>query len=216
MIQNVRETGKRLKVRTADRLRVHFLALGRRILSWQQSAGFRSDTGLSIGVTSSDKHAGRTVVAFNLAAALASLGNGPVLYVETQYSQTGFARKVPRPGNGLSEVLKGSQPVSACICNTNVSNLFVMSCGRIREQDAAELPVEALDSINPELGNTFDYIVYDLPVASDTDLCYPIAQRLDGVLIVNESNVNEARLQRILNRLRDLQTSVIGIVLNKT
>lgn len=216
MIQNVRETGMRLKVRPAERLRVHFLALARRIQSWEQTSGLDDASGISVGVTSTEHRTGCTMVSFNTAAALASLSHEPVLFVETQYSTSGFAKKVPRPGYGLSEVLDGSQNPAACVCQTNVDNLFVMSCGRVSGHRAMELPIEALASINPELCNTFRYVVFDLPVAEETNVCYPIVQHLDGVLIVNQPSIDQSKIQRILKRVQGLDSTVIGLVLNKT
>jgi len=215
MIHNVQETGRKLRVRPTERLRVHFLALARRIVSWHKSDDCSVDSGVVIGVTSADRKVGRTIVSFNLASALATVGTGPVLFVETQHSPAGFSRKVPRPGHGLREVLQGDENPSGCICHTNVNNLFVMSCGRVRDKDAIELPVEALESINAELGSTFEYIIYDLPAADDTNLSFPMIQHMDGVLIVNESNIQEGKILRVVRRIRDLNTKVIGLVLNK-
>ena len=74
------------------------------------------------------------MVSLNIAAALASLDNQPVLFVETQYSDAGFAKKVPAPGNGLSELLDGSEEAAAC--------------ERIRQLSIAELLAESIRRIH--------------------------------------------------------------------
>ena len=216
MIHNVRNAGRCIKVRPSERLRVYFVSLARRVVSWKQAAGYSQSTGVSIGVTGVEDKSGRSVVAFNLAASLASLGHGNVLFVETEYSSSGFSRKVPRPGFGLSELLAGSQSPSACICNTTEENLFVVSSGRVRGKGAMKLPVEALESITPELCNSFSYIIFDLPVANEMTLCFPILDHLDGGIIVNTPNIHENQVQRVVKRIRDLNKPVIGLVLNKT
>ena len=216
MIQNVRNTGRRLKVRYSDRLRVHFLSLARRVSAWRQSTSF-SDSGAVIGVTSVEAKAGRSVVAFNLAASLANITSGDVLYIETQFGQPQVTRKMPRPAYGLSDVLLGEKTSADCIVQTNVERLFILGCGRIKARDAVELPVESLESLASELCDSFEYVIVDLPLADEMTHCFPMVQSVDGVLIVNSSgDIQEDRIQRSVRRFRDMAKPVIGLVLNKS
>lgn len=214
MIQHVRHTGRRLKVRASQRLRLHFLSLARRVAGWRQSSGLSG--GVVIGVTSVEPRAGTSVVAFNLAASLASICDGNVLFVETRFGKPGVSRKAPRPGFGLSEVIKGAEELEDCICQTNLDRLYVLGCGRESAADALRLPLESIASINHELCSTFDYVIYDLPLADEVSHCYPIARQLDGVLLVNTSiNIDQERILRAMRHLQELSTPVIGLVLNK-
>ncbi len=216
MIQSVQETGRKFRLRSSDRLRVHFLALARRITSWRrESMDLRSSDGVSIGITSLEEKVGRSVVALNLAAALASQGTTKVLLVETSFGSTSFGRKIPRPGHGLSDLVIGQQPLDGCICGSNIENLFVLPAGQVSATSALDLPFDSLTSVNSELNGSFDYVIYDLPVANETTLCFPIASQLDGILLVNLHSVQELAAQRVLKRFKQLGTEIIGMVLNK-
>lgn len=214
MIQNVRNTGRRLKVRFSERLRIHFLSLARRVAAWRQSSNF-SESGVVVGVTGVEASAGRSVVAFNLAASLANICGGDVLFVETEFGNRSVTRKMPRPGFGLSEVLTGDQSPANCICNTNIDRLFVMGCGRMKAREAVDLPIESLEAVAAELSNTFEYIIFDLPLADEMTHCFPLAESVDGILMVTSTDIQEERIQRSVRRFNDMSKPVIGLVLNK-
>ena len=60
-------------------------------------------------------------------------------------------------------------------------------------------------------------MVVDLPAASQPDQAIAVAQQLDSVLVVIESEVTQtAAAERLLQRLQESDTEVIGVVLNKT
>jgi Mrp family chromosome partitioning ATPase len=216
MIHNVRNAGRRIAVRPSRTLQPHFVALGRRVVAWKQAAGYPDASGVTIGVTSLEDKSGRSVVAFNLAAALAGRRRGKVLLVETESRAAGFSRRIPRPGYGLAEMLQGSQSPGACVWATSEENLYVMSAGQVHQKNAGEMPVEALESVTSELCNNFQYIIFDLPLANHMTLCFPVLAYLDGAIIVNSPSIEENSMQRLVKRIREMNKSVIGLVLNKS
>ncbi len=214
MIQYVQNGGRRIRIRASQRLRAHFLGLARRLLDWQRSEQLPGT--LSIGVLPAESRVGNSTVALNLAAALTSICSGNVLLVECNVGKPGLRRRLPRPGFGLAEVLKTTAAVGGCIHPTSLERLFFMGPGRVESSTAMELPFEAIASLNADVGESFDYLIYDLPVASEVSPCYPIVQHLDAAIIVAEANrIDQERIRRVTKRLEELQTPLLGMVLNK-
>jgi Mrp family chromosome partitioning ATPase len=214
MIQNIQHNGRPVHVHCSERLRVHFLALARRVAGWQRPDGIGGP--MSIGVAPVHSRAGASTVAFNLAASLAGITRGNVLYVETSFGQTGGRFRIPRPGYGLSEVLQDLQTPTSCIHPTSVERLYFLGTGRINARGAMELPFEVIENLNAELSNSFEYILYDLPAATDVTHCFPIARQLDAaLLVVGAKSVEENRIRRAARRFEEIRTPLIGLVLNK-
>ncbi len=215
MIQNVSSSGRRIRVRASERLRVHFLALARRVAAWHRPGA--SNGGVAIGIAGVEARAGVSTVALNLAASLAGISRGNVLLVDCGFDRTGVSRRAPRPGHGLGEVLSGDQAPSSCIHETSIDRLFVMTSGRIEGRAAIGLPFENTRNLNSDLADNFDYLIYDLPVANDMTHCYPIAQYLDALLLVADSTrINEEKINRAARRLEEMETALIGLALNKS
>ncbi|MDG2014849.1 MAG: hypothetical protein P8J33_15180 [Pirellulaceae bacterium] len=203
-------------MRTNVRLQEHFYALGRRIMRWRQTAGMGGETGVSIGVTSMGAKSGPSSVAFNLAAAIADLGQKNVLFVEPLYHSMCLSRKVRRPSFGFSELLSSEQVSADCIRKTTLENLYLLPCGALPGKSALTLPVDALDSLLPEMAGDFDYIIFDLPTATESTLCFPIVERLDGVVFVEQPRLDQQTFAQAVKRMRALDCAVIGLVLNNT
>ena len=215
MIQNVSNSNC-VKVKTNVRLQDHFYALARRILRWQELADAGNETGVSVGVTSTVAKSSAGTIALNVASALAAVGQKDVLFVETVYQPASLSRKVRRPSLGLSELLSNQKISADCIRKTTHENLYLLPCGAIRGRSPLTLPVEGLDSLLPELAGDFDFIVFDLPTATETTLCFPIVERLDGVVFVEPPTLDQAMFAHAVKRIRTLDCSVIGLVLNNT
>lgn len=216
MIQNTQGNSRKLKVRASERLRMHFMSLARRILSWRRPQSSSHSGTLSVGVCSPAAGCGCSTVAFNLAAGLAGIVRGKVLYVEADFGKPNIGRRIPRPAVGLSEVLTGDATLQGALLETSIDRLWFLGPGRARVYETSDLSFNLLDNLNADLSEDFDYVIYDLPVASDSTSCFAVAAHLDAVLIVADANeLREDQISTVSRRLEDIGTSVIGIVLNK-
>jgi Mrp family chromosome partitioning ATPase len=214
MIHNVQNNGRKIRVRSSDRLRVHFLTLARRIAGWNVSDRGRGS--LALGVTGVEPRSGCTTVAFNLAAALAAAGDGNVLFVECSFGRPNIGRRITRPASGLSDILEGTEAPVTCIHQTSIERLYFLGCGRCRLHDSVNLPFNMLHNLNMDLADSFEYIVYDLPAANITSTCFAIVPYLDAIVAVADANdVREDIVNAATRRCSELGTPVIGIVLNK-
>ena len=208
MISNT-TTKKPLKLTASKRLELHFLSLARQLVDWNRRGTDRQ----TVGVTGSSPKVGASTVAFNLAASLARICSGKVLLVETDFGHPLASKKLPSPSHGLSDVLTLEVNPDDCIQPTTIERLSLMGCGSVAAADAMSISFEALDKLNDELRGTFDFVVYDLPAASDLTPCFSIANQLDGNLVICAAdNVDQDRINRIKKRLS--YTTIIGLVLN--
>lgn len=216
MIQNTQGNTRKFRVRASDRLRVHFLSLARRVAEWRRPQSSSHSGTLSIGVASPEPRCGCSTVAFNLAAGLAGIAGGNVLYVEANFGKPNIARRIPRPAHGLSEILLGNSTLQGALLETSIDRLWLLGPGRARIHEVSDLSFNVLDNLNADLSDDFDYVIYDLPVASDSTNCFAIAAHLDAVLIVADANdVREDLINTANRRFESVGASVIGIVLNK-
>ena len=215
MIHDLSNNRKQLRLHASQRLRAHFRSLARRVIGWNQDQSRFGST--SIGVTALETRVGTSTVARNLAAAIAGTIEGNVLLVESNFQRPCVTRRVPRDVRGLADVLRGDESPEQCILSTTIERLFFLGSGRISPRAAVELPLESLSDLNTEFDGAFEFVIYDLPIASDESLCFPVAHKLDGVLIVAEpSRFSRDRVRTINRRFTEMNTPVLGIVLNKT
>ncbi len=213
MIQDTRTNSKsKLKLKPSERLRTYFVSLARQLLAWQAQA----DDRMSVGVSSVDAGVGKSTVAFNLAAALAGLGPGKILLVETDFGHSYIGRRIAAPANGLGEIVSGQVAPQDCIHPTTVERLYVIGCGRINARQGLELPYGAISKLNQDMSEDFSMIVYDLPVAATTTHCLPIAHQLDGSLIACDAeDVHQEKIEQIRRRMDQFGSQIIGLILNK-
>ncbi len=137
-------------------------------------------------ISSPGKGDGRTIIAMNIAAALALKEDARVLLVDADFrhSRCGQWLEV-RDSPGLTEVLSGRKPLEEAVVQVEqFPNLHFLPCG-----DAGTNPAELLDS--PQAKALFSYfrsefeftVVDGPPVGSVAD--YDILQAMcDGVLVV--------------------------------
>jgi Mrp family chromosome partitioning ATPase len=214
MIQNVPPHNRRIPLRASERLRLHFLSLARRVAAWRTRTA--PATGNAIGIASLETRSGGSTVALNLAAALAGISRGNVLLVDSSFSKGGPTRRTARPGPGYAESLASGQAPANCIAGTTIERLFLMPCGQVNPRSAIELPFENTRNLNCELADSFEWVVYDLPVVSDMTHFYPLAQCLDGIVLVADARrIPEEKIHRTARRLEELETPLIGLALNK-
>jgi len=167
-------------------------------------------------VTSANKGEGKTVVAGNLAVAMAIEGRR-VIVVDACLRDPKL-HKLFRVENevGLSDVLLDRASVEAACMDTSTPNLKIMTAGT-----EIENPTEALASIDmqgiiEQLKSRFDIVIFDSPDAYTLADTQELVRHIRNVLFVLElQKSNKSQMQQSLTFLRQAGARVLGMVLNK-
>lgn len=167
-------------------------------------------------VTSTDKGEGKTVVAGNLARAMA-LDGKTVCVVDCNLRSPKAHRLFKMEmDQGLSDVLMGSVSLEAACRETSIPLLALLSAG-------TELvnPTEALASPNmqatvEQLQASFDVVILDGPDAYSVADGQELARFVRSVLFVVEVNqTNKSRMEQAIGFLRQAGARIIGVAYNK-
>ncbi|HEC68502.1 MAG TPA: polysaccharide biosynthesis tyrosine autokinase [Candidatus Desulfofervidus auxilii] len=169
----------------------------------------------AILVTSSTQEEGKTFLTINLAISLAQMGKR-VVVVDTDLRKPRIhpifgLKKHP----GLTDVLTGNHSLESVIQDTKLENLKIIPCGTIPPDPAELLSSEAMKGLIDKLKEQFDFALFDSPpVMSVTDPTI-LANLADGVIIVIKGGETpRPPIQRTLQQLSELDTKVLGVVLN--
>jgi succinoglycan biosynthesis transport protein ExoP len=167
-------------------------------------------------VTSSGPGEGKTLVATNVAVALAQ-SNQRVLIVDADMRKprihTVFNRK---QSPGLSNLLVGNAKASQAVRNTSVPGLWAMPSGVIPPNPAELLGSKRFKELVTTLGQHFDWVILDTPpimAVTDSSLAAHVAT---GVLFVVGSEMTSRQTaQRACEQLGNAKAKFLGAVLNR-
>jgi polysaccharide biosynthesis transport protein len=170
----------------------------------------------SVVVTSTAPGEGKTMVAANLAVALAQAGQR-VLLVDADMRKPRIHTVFQRPQQpGLSNALVGNAKSSECVHKTSVAGLWVMPAGTSSPNPAELLGSKRFKEFLGSLGQHFDWVIVDTPpVMAVTDASI-VAHLVTGVLFVVRSDMTSRQAaQRAVNQLDQARARFIGAVLNR-
>ena len=198
-------------IKPSQSLRRYFLSLGRQVLRWSDERPFQT---VSLGVTCLNGDEGTSTVSFNLASALTTLVGRDVLFVQSDFGSSFLSKKKEV---GLAEVMQGAAEAKDVICKfRDNEHLFAMESGKTKEKESIELPLHSLEALIQEQFNSFEYVVFDLPVCDGLTACDSLACQMDGVLlVVDGSSINREQVATFRTRMKRLGVEVVGLVVNK-
>jgi protein-tyrosine kinase len=199
-----------------SKLSAHYRALVQRIQA--ANIGAPENRVLeTIGVTSCSKDAGVSTIAFNFAVAAARADIGPVLLVDTDITKQAARRIVPNtPELGLADALADFVDPMDCPVNSSIKNLSIVAGrGTTKRDELSFDPFKAVQLLDEYKGH-FKLVVIDIPAPNELNGSIHIASRMDGVILVIESEVSDSRVAlRIKQQLVDANANILGAVLNK-
>ena len=174
--------------------------------------------GRSLGVIGADSGAGASTLAINLAIAAGIDCRLKTILVDGDARERSVSKQFGLNGMpGLFELVNGDASHDECIQKAKDAPIDLIasaadSCDEILTSSAAEI-AQALQAYQ----NGCDLLIVDLPPANQPDQAVALAQHLDCVLVVVESEKTQiASAERLLRRLSESDTDVLGVVLNKT
>lgn len=181
-----------------------------RLVAYFESRGLSHKPKL-VAVTGVGRKSGVTTTAAGLAKSLSETGDGNVLLVDMTQSQ-GSAQQFAK-GNavcGIDQLLDTRSDAKV------ESNLYVVGAEPNNEQLTRALPTR-FNRLVPQLKTSdFDYIIFDMPTVNQISITPRLAQYMDMVLLVIESEETDRDIAREAAVLLAQSRAHVGAVLNKS
>jgi len=170
----------------------------------------------SVAVTSATPGEGKTLVASNLAIAMAMAGRR-VLLVDADLRRPRLHQVFGIPkAPGLSNVIAAERRPSEALIESAIKGLFVLPAGTDVPTPADLLDSERLDQLLQGFRQVFDVVVLDCPpvmAVSDASIVANAATAVVFVVAAGSTSPDAARAA--LERLTSVKARVLGAVLNK-
>jgi len=167
-------------------------------------------------VTSALPEEGKSLVAANLAVALARAKQRVVL-VDGDLRRPSLHKLFAlEPAPGLADLLNGHSDVPAAVRAVGIPNLWVVPCGRDHGAAAEALSAPALKKLLTVLESKFDWIVFDSPpVGPVADACLfgRLLERALVVVAADSTPVGAAAAT--IQELKSANVELVGVILNR-
>ena len=174
------------------------------------------DGGRSLVVTSTGPGEGKTVIASNLAIALAQAGQR-VLLIDGDMRRPRVHAVFSKPQQpGLSNVLVGDAKASDAVRSTTVPGLFVLPAGVHPPNPAELLGSKRCKDFLSVLCQHFDWVVLDTPPVMAVTDSSVVAHLVGGVVfVVGAEMTSHHAARRAVEQLGTAKARMIGTVLNR-
>jgi Mrp family chromosome partitioning ATPase len=167
---------------------------------------------MTLGITSPNPKEGKTLVASNLAVAIAMSYQRKTVLVDlnTHHPRIHEVFGVPmKPG-----LLEAFNNVAIHVSATKIEDLFVLSAGGRMARPLGLNQLPFFRDVVYSLVQEFDFVIVDMPSMNVPDLPILFASQLNGLLIVvNIGKTKRAEVDRMFRLLKEGQ--VFGFVLNR-
>lgn len=171
----------------------------------------------SLAVIAPRQNVGASYFASNLAMAFAQMSVATLL-VDANLRSPSIAQMLGLAPKceGLSEALQNGAANHVAINRNVISGLSVLTSGTTPPNPQELLAGEHFFTLTTVLNQEFGIVIYDAPPALECSDAYVLASRCDAAIIVarrNETKFEELRI--IKDKLRMMECSVVGAVLNE-
>jgi exopolysaccharide transport family protein len=175
-----------------------------------------ADGGQSLVVTSSGPGEGKTVVATNLALALAQTGQR-VLLIDADMRRPRVHEVLDqRQEPGLSNVLTGDTKYDDSVLEVENTGLSVLTAGHMPPNPVELLGSKRFTDLLDTLKRRFDWVVVDTPPVMAVTDAPVVAHSADGVVFVVGSEMTSRSVaQTAVEQLTAANARVLGAVLNR-
>jgi succinoglycan biosynthesis transport protein ExoP len=175
------------------------------------------DKGLkTIAVTSAVPGEGKTVIAVNLAAALA-VQEEKVLIVDADFRAPAVHRVLLLPQTpGFTDIFVNHLSIRSVVREVEgLPNLSVITAGRIPPNPAEITGSARMRQLIEEFRGSFDRIVFDGPPVLGATDAVVLASSVDGVLVVlRKGKIDRRAVRRMSEILDHTRVTILGGVLN--
>jgi capsular exopolysaccharide synthesis family protein len=170
----------------------------------------------SLLVTSTQPTEGKTVVAVNLALALAH-GGQRILLIDGDMRKPRVHELLNvKQAPGLSSLLVGKAKANDAVLKSGVANLWVLPAGPCPPNPAELLGSTRFASLLKSILGHFDWVVIDSPPVMAVTDASVIAHRTTGVVfVVGSEQTNRQVARTAVERLLAAKATMLGAVLNR-
>jgi protein-tyrosine kinase len=166
-------------------------------------------------ITSAVQGEGKSFVAANLAAVLASQGNQKVLLIDADLRRSTLHNCLGAPSRpGLSEFLSGEVEPTQVVQRGREPRLYFIPAGEPRQNATDLLGNGRMNSLLHKLEPLFDWIIVDSPPALPISDAVLLSSACDGVLLVVRSGATQIKDARRASEEFD-RKAVLGVVMNR-
>ncbi|MBN8419620.1 MAG: polysaccharide biosynthesis tyrosine autokinase [Verrucomicrobia bacterium] len=171
----------------------------------------------TILITSAVPNEGKTTVTSNLAVTMA-LAGARVLLADCDLRRGGVSELFKLPSTpGLSEALRGKVHWRDAVQETSTRNLDLLARGDVFDQTSEMLLSKTAEEMLREMGEEYDYVIFDSAPVLVADDTASFAPKLDCVLFVVRMSSTMARLSgKALDLLYERQVNIGGVILNRS
>lgn len=170
-----------------------------------------------VAVTSCTPHEGKSSIAMELAKAFAEAGNRTLLIDADMRKSVLVGRyKTGAVRYGLSHCLIGRYKYTDVICQTNISNFYMIFSGPVPPNPSELLGSGRFSTMLSALKEPFDYVIVDTPPLGSVIDAAVVAKSCDGTVLVVENNAVSYRfVQKVKEQLEKSGSRILGVALNK-
>lgn len=170
-----------------------------------------------ISITSSIPNEGKSMVSFNLAAAMAESGS-KVLFIDTDLRKSVLIGryKISNAIKGLTQYLSGVEEMSNIIYTTNYTHLDVVLSGPVPPNPAELLGNERFKKLLAVAKEQYDYIILDTPPIGRVIDAAIVAQESDGIIfLISQGSISYKFAQKQIEQLKKSGCRILGAIINK-
>jgi succinoglycan biosynthesis transport protein ExoP len=168
-----------------------------------------------LAVTSAVPREGKSLVATNLAIALAAT-NARILLIDGDMRRGKLHQLLGvESGPGFSDLLTYTRSVQETLHETRMPHLYLMPCGQRIRNVTEHLLSFGLRELRQELNSQFDYIIVDTPPVLATDDSVALAAYADATLFVVRLGLSRPQdAVTAIEELKFREIRVSGVVVN--
>ena len=166
--------------------------------------------------TSAIRDEGKTATAVNTAIMFAQMGLNTVLIdADLRRPRCHKVLSVERDF-GLTEALTGHVTLADVVRSTTTAHCSFVSSGSLPPNPAELLGSAKMREIIDQLRRDFDCVIFDSPPVMPVTDAVLLAQAVDGVVLVVDSQKTAKNLIReVRSKLVNIQAKILGVVLNR-
>lgn len=169
----------------------------------------------TIIVTSAMSNEGKSTTISNLAVVMAQAGH-KVLLMDCDMRNPTQHKLFKLTNKGLSNCISANEAVQTLIQKTDIENLELLASGPVAPNPSEFLGSHRMEQILEQLKPDYDYILIDAPPIIPVTDAAVLSGKVDGlVMIISSGDVTPAVAKEAKQRLLQVGTHILGVILNK-